>query len=574
MEAIREYLNNLFMSLPETPEVLRAKAELLEMMEDKYEEMLQQGKTEAEAVGIVISEFGNLEELAEELGIDIYMKKNAQTVEPNEKEAGTGSGNTDTSAAQNSKTVYCWGFDEARDYITYAWRHATYIGVAVFLCICAPYVSCVMDGAASAGYLSGMISDMIGTGGLFLLVAVAVALFCGASGLSKRYGKLPRYCILLDDKAGRLVKQKQAKHAQTRLTMRIVGISLCILSVVPPSINFFSNLFLREIIDTSILPIAGAGVLLLVMSSSVGNRYKDLEKAVKNAGKVQGKTYQGEVWESAPPKGMPVSVMLILVFAGFLVTGGATLGGLLFWSAGDAEYEETNTSNTYDFRQISTLAVELDACGLQIRKSEDGTDDQIRVEYQGDSGQKPTVTCSNGTLRIQEKRGRFRWFPFVDLGFLNKSQRNRTVTVWMPESLKEMEIQIEADAGEVTCSDLFLTNLTMNVDAGNAIVDGCTVTGKASMNVDAGNIELKNATIGVLEGEVDAGNVSCYLTEGTLEGYSMDLDVDLGEININGEEKGTSYKQTASLPQESGTQPSRIQLEVDMGDINIDTPVR
>lgn len=37
MEAIREYLHNMFLNLPETPQVLRAKAELMEMMEDKYE---------------------------------------------------------------------------------------------------------------------------------------------------------------------------------------------------------------------------------------------------------------------------------------------------------------------------------------------------------------------------------------------------------------------------------------------------------------------------------------------------------------------------------------------------------
>ena len=60
MEAIREYLSNLFMNMPETPDVLRAKAELMEMMEDKYEELLKDGKSEKEAIGIVISEFGNL----------------------------------------------------------------------------------------------------------------------------------------------------------------------------------------------------------------------------------------------------------------------------------------------------------------------------------------------------------------------------------------------------------------------------------------------------------------------------------------------------------------------------------
>ena len=64
MEALIEYLNNLFHGVKETPEVLRAKAELLQMMEDKYEELLADGKNEEEAVGIVISEFGNFVEYA------------------------------------------------------------------------------------------------------------------------------------------------------------------------------------------------------------------------------------------------------------------------------------------------------------------------------------------------------------------------------------------------------------------------------------------------------------------------------------------------------------------------------
>jgi hypothetical protein len=59
----------MFTNMPNTQEVVRAKEELLQMMEDKYTELRQQGKTENEAVGAVISEFGNLEELAPQLGI-------------------------------------------------------------------------------------------------------------------------------------------------------------------------------------------------------------------------------------------------------------------------------------------------------------------------------------------------------------------------------------------------------------------------------------------------------------------------------------------------------------------------
>ena len=69
METILNYLDNMFINLPQTSEVLRAKEDLMEMMEDKYNELMSEGKMQNEAIGIVISEFGNIQELIDELGI-------------------------------------------------------------------------------------------------------------------------------------------------------------------------------------------------------------------------------------------------------------------------------------------------------------------------------------------------------------------------------------------------------------------------------------------------------------------------------------------------------------------------
>ena len=55
MEAIRNYLETMFANLPNTPEVLRAKNELWQMMEDKYNELIADGKSDNEAVGTVIA---------------------------------------------------------------------------------------------------------------------------------------------------------------------------------------------------------------------------------------------------------------------------------------------------------------------------------------------------------------------------------------------------------------------------------------------------------------------------------------------------------------------------------------
>ena len=71
MDTIKSYLETMFANLPATTEVLKAKDELWGMMEDKYNELISEGKSENEAVGTVISEFGNLDELAETLGLKL-----------------------------------------------------------------------------------------------------------------------------------------------------------------------------------------------------------------------------------------------------------------------------------------------------------------------------------------------------------------------------------------------------------------------------------------------------------------------------------------------------------------------
>ena len=70
MKIIKEYLDSLFLSVPRTPETARAKEDLLAIMEDHYHELIAEGKSEHEAIGAVISEFGSIDELLAELEIE------------------------------------------------------------------------------------------------------------------------------------------------------------------------------------------------------------------------------------------------------------------------------------------------------------------------------------------------------------------------------------------------------------------------------------------------------------------------------------------------------------------------
>ncbi len=86
METLRNYLDQMFARYPETPEALKAKAELWQMMEDKYNELTSGGAKESEAVGTVIAEFGDLEEVADSLGISTMLAKTEPQADPAQPE--------------------------------------------------------------------------------------------------------------------------------------------------------------------------------------------------------------------------------------------------------------------------------------------------------------------------------------------------------------------------------------------------------------------------------------------------------------------------------------------------------
>ncbi len=556
METIREYLNNLFMNLPETPEVLRAKEELMEMMEDKYEELLQDGKTEKEAVGIVISEFGNLEELAEELGIDTYLKKESA------QETSHASQKRNKNA---NATVYGMGFAEAKDYVGYAWKHAKFVAVGVLLCIMAPFVSSILDGASVQGYIPEGVADVLGAITLFGMVAVAVGFFNNASSMKKKYGNMAKKCVSLDEKAGSFLTQKQEADEKVRSKFSMAGVALCILSLVPSSVNYAQNELVSACLDSSMLVIVGIGVLLLVLSGSVGNRYEELEKAVENAGSQSANVeFQGGHWENAKKKRMPGSVVFVFVLLGLLIVGGNIAGNVYYFTNHVAsEVEHKTTEQTLDMGDATKLLLNLDAANVRVERSDVAS--SLVVKYTGDSRYEPVVVMNDNQVEIKEKNKR-RWiFPSFNI-FRGKSWINEVV-VTVPSSCANMDYEVDVDAGNITTKNLQGQKMKFDVDAGNIAVEDCVFPGEVVVDVDAGNVNIKSSQITSIVGDVDAGNIFCSLANVALSNCTLDLQVDMGEVEVNGQEYGGEFHQTA---QSTEGQSAKINLDVDMGEIKVE----
>lgn len=238
METIRNYLDNMFSGLKRTAETERAKRELLNMMEDKYNELIAEGKSENEAVGRVISEFGNLSELKEELGLS-----DADVI-------------TDT-----RRTV---DFKESEEYLSSSAKAANRIAVGVSLCILSPAPLVTLAGAFSSGSSESVskLAVFIGLMLLFALVAVAVALFITTSIRISKYDYLKTEEISLEHGALAYVKELRDRFKESYALLMTVGVVICVVSVVP-------LLGIALLLGEGRTVILGVAILLLLLSIGV-----------------------------------------------------------------------------------------------------------------------------------------------------------------------------------------------------------------------------------------------------------------------------------------------------------------
>lgn len=247
MEAIRNYLETMFLNLPNTAEVLRAKNELWQMMEDKYTELKAEGKSENEAVGIVIAEFGNLDELAKDLGIDQVMQQ--QSAQPAGRPLP---------------------LDDAKKYLSDHTKHAFFVALGVFLCIvsvCAPIIaSAIAEQPQANDYLF----DAMGACVMFVLIACAVGLFIYSGVAIGRWNYLKVERHVTDYATTDYLHHVFDSYKSTYALLLTSGVILCILSVIPPIIFDaidWDNAFLSDFSAAMLFIFVGVGVFLIVFGS-------------------------------------------------------------------------------------------------------------------------------------------------------------------------------------------------------------------------------------------------------------------------------------------------------------------
>lgn len=250
MDTIKNYVETMFINLPETPEMLQLKTDILANMEDKYEELLAEGMSENAAIGQVISEFGNIEEVLEEFNIN---------------------DSQDTVPQEGLPTI---DFHEVEKIIAAKRGVGLKVGLGVMAC-------CAGVGILVASNANG--NQGLGLAGLFLMAAVGVALFILGGFQNSKYEYLEKSFVMTGGTRREVEKMKQAFEKSFIVSITL-GVVLCIISMIPlivTSINNGGTPYEERMLAVMFF-IASIGVFLFIYAGVIQGTYTLLlEKGLK-----------------------------------------------------------------------------------------------------------------------------------------------------------------------------------------------------------------------------------------------------------------------------------------------------
>lgn len=254
METIRNYLESMFGNLPNTPEVLKAKAELWQMMEDKYNELISEGVSENEAVGTVIGDFGNLDELAETLGIQNVLQEQVKyqgRILPQE---------------------------EVDAYISAKERSARFVGLGVMLCIVSPIPFLIASAFEEAVHFENNVPYGIATAVFFLILAAAISIFVFDSVKMGAWKYLTRELVCIDYSTAESIHNSREAERQKQAVIKTIGVLLCVFCFVPVAVlgALDANDTVLVIGSIVLFLMVGAGVYFLVSAGGRENAYRTM----------------------------------------------------------------------------------------------------------------------------------------------------------------------------------------------------------------------------------------------------------------------------------------------------------
>lgn len=227
MNVINAYLETMFSAYPQTPRLLEAKTELHGMMEDAYTSLIAAGHSENEAVGQVIRDFGNLQEVAPVLGITSDVTPTPAYGSP---PVGTHDEPVPAHSLHPPVTLQdAEGYADARRRIRFR------VSTAVLLFVVAPSALIALPVAAHSDVVpfTEEVGTFLGLLVLLVLVAAGVLILVTTSRETAPYKDIAEGRFTADPAVTRWADDLAERHDRGRVRALQVAVALWILAPVP-----------------------------------------------------------------------------------------------------------------------------------------------------------------------------------------------------------------------------------------------------------------------------------------------------------------------------------------------------
>jgi len=257
MDTLRNYVDSIFADLPKSAEMLRQKQELLDRMQQRFDQLKAEEKREHEAIGMVFAELGAVDAIRDAAA------------------AGTPESVPETGAGMTNEQQVFLSPEQVDEYIDHRHRFAWAMATGVFLCIMGP-ASMFLGQYLVESYFrnAGRSSDLVGVltmVPLFVLIAAGVALFI-LFGMREEQFELD----VLDAATYNRLKAEHKAFRPRLATAVAIGVALCILA---PVSLLLSAVFLGEDNQLSLvflLSFVAIGVFLFIFYGTQNETYEKL----------------------------------------------------------------------------------------------------------------------------------------------------------------------------------------------------------------------------------------------------------------------------------------------------------
>ena len=249
-----------------------------------------------------VPDMSRIIQLSELFGVstDYLLKDNLEQAEPVQ---GSDEGST-------ARTV---SMEEANAFLAVKEENSRRVALAVMLCILSPVALILLGGAQAYGLLdwSEELAGGIGLLVLILMVIPAVGLFIVSNLRISRYEYLEKEPVDTLYGVTGMVRDRKEKFQPTRTRYLVIGILICMASVIPLFVCVFfgKESFWGVVGIASVLVMAAIGVLLIVRAAIIWGGYQML---------LEEEDYSRESKEASRRYGYIWSVYWCLITAAFL----------------------------------------------------------------------------------------------------------------------------------------------------------------------------------------------------------------------------------------------------------------